>query len=138
VSQRQANQSCDPDHVNLQRNAPWICATQKRARGQLGGTRGFEGLFDLVFGLGFLNRLPLHVARIIGASTFERKDVVDDVTRAGTGCGTGRRTGVTGLEGVSRCGAAADAAAGAPLASFAETWGRGRESAVCWWSGSGG
>jgi len=31
-----ANQSCGPNHVNLQRNAPWICTGQKRARGWLG------------------------------------------------------------------------------------------------------
>jgi len=67
------------------------------------------------------DRLPLHFARIIGAATFERKDVVDDVTRAGTGCGLGRRAGVAGLEGAPSCGAAADVAAGAPLASFADT-----------------
>jgi hypothetical protein len=44
----------------------------------------------------FLDRLPLYVARIIGASTFERKDVVDDVTRAGTGCDPVAGQGVTG------------------------------------------
>jgi hypothetical protein len=82
---------------------------------------------QMVIRLGLWSWLPrsfaLHVARIIGAATFERKDVVDDVTRAGTGCGLGRRAGVAGLEGAPSCGAAADVAAGAPLASFAETRG---------------
>ena len=51
-----------------------------------------------------LRSFALHVARIIGAATFERQDVVDDVTRAGTGCGLGRRAGVAGLEGARAAG----------------------------------
>ena len=44
-----------------------------------------------------------------------------DVARAGTGCGLGRPARMAGVEGAPSCGAAADVAAGAPLASFADT-----------------
>ena len=43
------------------------------------------GLFRLVFRLCCLLRLPLHIARTVGATALERYDVIDYI--AGTGAG---------------------------------------------------
>ena len=40
----------------------------------------FLGLLYLIFGLPLCDRLPLHIARLVGASAFERDNMVNDMS----------------------------------------------------------
>ncbi len=55
-------------------------------------------LFDKVLCLGFSDHLPLHVARGVEATAFQRDDVIDDITGAGAGGLSGRWAGLQALE----------------------------------------
>lgn len=55
-------------------------------------------LFDAVFLLGVLDRLPLHVRGLVGAATLQWDDVIRDVPGASAGAASGRWAGLLPLE----------------------------------------
>jgi hypothetical protein len=98
--------------------------------GNVGGhglRRGWLVL-DPIFRLRILNRLPLHVARIIRAAVFQSLNVIDHVAGASAGSSAGGRAQIRPLEGSPLRRITLDAAVAPALAGGAL---RIRGSGVC-------
>ena len=82
-------------------------------------------LLDPILRLRLLDRLPLHVFRLVRTAVLQRDDVIHDVAGAGARCATSRWAWVFTLELPPGCSRSHDAAAGVALAggtACGRTW----------------